>query len=77
MEKKGELFNQLAIITDLLENINIESENKMILIELKKEPFEEVFEKVQTKFGKKKGKPGKSFNISIGTIDVVFNMNNV
>jgi len=77
MEKKGELFNQLAIITDLLENVNIESDNKMIIIELKKQQFDDVYEKVQTKLGKKKGKPGTSFNISIGTIDVVFNMSNV
>ena len=47
MEKKGELFNQLAIITDLLENVNIESDNKMIIIELKKQQFDDVYEKVQ------------------------------
>lgn len=77
MEKKGELFNQLAIITDLLENVNIESDSKMIIIELKKPQFDEVYEKVQTKLGKKKGKSGTSFNISIGSIDIVFNTSSV
>jgi hypothetical protein len=40
MEKKGELLNQLAIISDLLENINLETQSKIIVIELSKTEFE-------------------------------------
>ena len=40
MEKKGELLNQLAIISDLLEKINTETISRTIVLELNKEEFE-------------------------------------
>ena len=35
MEKKGELLNQLAIISDLLEKLNTNTESKTIVLKLK------------------------------------------
>ena len=77
MVKKGEILNQLAIISDLLENINLETQSKIIVIELSKTEFEKAFNIIQKKYGRKMDTPKDSFNISIGTVDIVFNMSNV
>ena len=34
MEKKGDILNQLAIISDLLEKVNVRVESKTIVFEL-------------------------------------------
>ena len=47
MEKKGELLNQLAIISDLLEKINTETISRTVILELNKEEFEKSFELIQ------------------------------
>jgi hypothetical protein len=75
MEKKGELLNQLAIISDLLEKINLDTNSRTIIIELNKTEFENVFNLIQKKYGRKMDTPKDSFNISIGIVDIVFNMN--
>ncbi len=77
MEKKGDLLNQLAIISDLLEKINLESKSQTIVIELSKMEFEKVFEAIQKKYSRKMEKPKDSFSISIGVVDIIFNTNNV
>ena len=40
MEKKGELLNQLAIISDLLEKANINSITQTIMFELDENDFQ-------------------------------------
>jgi len=77
MEKKGEILNQLAIISDLLENANIESKSSTIIIELNKVEFEKTFEIVKKKYSKKIETPEDTFTIAIGNVDIVFNMSNV
>ena len=77
MEKKGELLNQLAIISDLLEKINTNSESKTIILELPESDFKNAFDTVQKKYNRKMEKPKNSFSISIGEVDIVFNMSNV
>ena len=77
MEKKGELLNQLAIISDLLEKINTETISRTVVLELNKEEFQKSFELIQKKYGRRMDKPESSFSISIGGIDIIFNMNNV
>ena len=49
MEKKGEILNQLAIISDLLEKINLETESRTIILQLPKKDFEDTFEIIQKK----------------------------
>ena len=73
MEKKGDLLNQMAIISDLLERINADTESRTIVIELNNDEFNRVFELIRKKNGAKKEKPKNSFNITIGTVDIVFN----
>ena len=43
MEKKGNFFNQIAIISDLLEKINLESESRTVIFELKEDEFNRIF----------------------------------
>ena len=39
MEKKGELLNQLALISDLLEKANVDAKSKTVIIELDEKNF--------------------------------------
>lgn len=77
MEKKGELLNQLAIISDLIEKLNTETESRTIILEMNEEEFLKTFQTIQSKYGRKMDKPKDTFSIAIGTVDIVFNMNNV
>jgi hypothetical protein len=77
MEKKGELLNQLAIIVDLIENINADTKSSTIVFELSKMEFDRVFEYMEKKYDRRAEKPKNSFNITIGGVDVVFNTSNV
>ena len=72
MEKKGDLLNQLAIISDLLEKINANVVGKIIIIELEKEHFDTVFNLVQKKYNRKMDIPDETFRISIGEVDIIF-----
>jgi len=76
MEKKGELLNQLAIISDLIERININTESATIIIEQKKEDFEKSFIEIQKKYGIKTEKPDDTFQITIGEVNIIFSTNN-
>ena len=77
MEKKGELLNQLAIISDLLEKLNTNTESTTIILNLKEEEFLKAFDLIQKKYGRIIDKPEETFTISIGEVDVIFNMSNV
>jgi CRP-like cAMP-binding protein len=77
MEKKGDILNQLAIISDLLEKINAETKSTTIVLELSNQEFLKAFDTIQKKYGMKMEKPKDSFNIRIGLVDIVFNTNNV
>jgi hypothetical protein len=77
MEKKGDILNQLAIISDLLEKINAESKSTTIILELSNQEFIKAFDTMQKKYGMKMEKPKNSFNITIGSVDIVINTSNV
>jgi hypothetical protein len=77
MEKKGDLLNQLAIISDLIENINTNMVSSTIIIEQDKENFDRTFKEVQKKYGIKTEQPDDNFQITIGFVDIVFNKNSV
>lgn len=77
MEKKGEMLNQLAIISDLLEKINLEVTSKTVVLLLNEDDFISAFDTIQKKYGRKMDKPNKTFTITIGEVDVVFNMSSV
>jgi hypothetical protein len=77
MEKKGDLLNQLAIISDLLEKININVESSTIVLELSKPEFDNTFELIQKKYSVKMSKPKNTFTINLGVVNVVFNTSSV
>lgn len=74
MEKKGEIFNQLAIISDLLENINLESESKSVIIELNGNEFEKLFKKIIKKTKSQSDMDETTFTLKIGYVDFVFTL---
>lgn len=77
MERKGDLLNQLAIISDLIEKLSIERVSSTIVLELSKEEFNYSFDYIQKKYGRKTEKPEDTFSITIGFVDIVFNKNSV
>ena len=76
MEKKGEILNQLAIISDLLENINLIAESKSVIIIVSKNEYYKI-SKIVEKKTKSKLNRNEKFSIKIGDIDFIFSMNNV
>lgn len=77
MEKKGDLLNQLAIISDLMEKINAETKSATMIFELSNTEFEHVFDTIQKKYGRRMDKPKDTFTITIGQVDIIFNTSNV
>ncbi len=77
MEKKGDLLNQFAIISDLLEKINANTKSNTIVFELSKMEFDRVFDYIEKKYNRKSDKPKNTFTITIGVVDFVFNTSNV
>jgi len=67
----------LAIISDLIEKLNSETESRTIVLEMNEVEFLKTFQIIQNKYGRKMDKPKDTFSISIGTVDIVFNMSNV
>jgi hypothetical protein len=76
MEKKGEILNQLALISDLIENLNADIKSNTIVFEVSKVEFERILEIIEKKYNRKSQKVKNSFTLSIGKIDVVFNTSN-
>ena len=76
MEKKGDLLNQLALISDLIENLNADIKSNTIIFEVSKVEFERVLEVIEKKYNRRGQKVKNSFTISIGKIDVIFNTSN-
>lgn len=77
MEKKGDLFNQLAIISDLLEKANIDSTSQTILLELPEAEFYRIYRMVKSKVKQTTGEPEDTFNVRIGYVNIIFNKSNV
>lgn len=77
MEKKGDIFNQLALISDLLEKINLNSTDKTVIIDLNKVEFDNFYKLVTSKINLVKADVDNKFSLKIGDINFVFNKNNV
>jgi hypothetical protein len=79
MEKKGEILNQLAMISDLLEKANLESKSMNVTIALEEKEFESMIKKIATKIKMSPTYPYEikdTFSIKIGEIEFVFNKSN-
>jgi hypothetical protein len=77
MEKKGEILNQLAIISDLIERLNVNTKSNTIVLEVSKSEFDSVFEYIEKKYNRQSEKPIDKFTITIGKVDIVFSTNSV
>lgn len=86
MEKRGDIVVQLALISDLMEKMNIESDSKSIIINLKNEEFFRVhslitkkfqFDSNQTKNKKQTKLIDNKFTLEMGEVVIVFNNYNV
>lgn len=77
MEKKGDLINQLAIISDLLEKANIISQSINITFELENTQFLSVLDILQIKNGNFIDKTINTITVTIGVVDITFNKSNV
>jgi len=76
MEKKGELLNQLAIISDLLEKANINTVSTDVNFYLNETDYYHIYDVVENKYGIKMGDVAENFTVTIGFIDFIFNKNN-
>ena len=74
MTKKGDLLNQLAIISDLLEKINLETETSGIFSSLTDEKFDEVKNYLveKTKTPPNLHNNEKTMYVYIGDVQIVF-----
>jgi hypothetical protein len=77
MLKKGDLLNQLAIISDLIEKLNSDIKSNTLVFEVSNTEFEEVFHYIEKKNNRKSELPKDKFTITIGKVDIVFSTNNV
>lgn len=77
MEKKGDLINQLAIISDLLEKANLVSKSTNVIFELDSTHFLSVLDTLQMKNGNIIDKTIDTITITIGVVDITFNKSSV
>ena len=77
MEKKGDLLNQLAIISDLIEKVNADIKSNTLVFEVSKTEFDNIFEYIEKKYNRKSEKPKDRFTITIGVVDIVFSTSSV
>lgn len=73
MEKKGDLLNQLAIVSDLIEKLNINTVSNAIVLEVPEVDYYKTYDYVSKKQNRRTPNPGKSFTIKMGDVDIVFN----
>lgn len=75
-EKKGELFNQLAIISELIENVVLESKGTTVIFYVDDEEFKKLYEKVVKKSKSKSEKVDDTFSLKISSVQFMFSKNN-
>lgn len=67
----GDVMNQLGIISELLDNVNLESNNVTVEFDLPSEEFDELHEKVIKRRGFLQI-PKKTFKLNISGIEFTF-----
>lgn len=77
MENKVELLNRLAIITDLIERLEINSQNNVVSFDLEDENFNKLFDSLGSNSGRRTERPKDKFKVGIGAVEFVFNKNSV
>jgi hypothetical protein len=77
MTKKGDLLNQLAIISDLMEKLNANIKSNTIVFEVSKIEFEKIFQYLEKKNNTQNEIPKDKFTITIGNVDIIFSTSSV
>ncbi len=75
MEKKGDILKQLAIISDLLEHININTLFTSVVFDMDNKDFNEIYEKISKKTSVGSTNLDNVFTVKIGEVNFVFNKN--
>lgn len=76
MTKKGDLLNQLALISDLVEKLNADMKSNTIVFEVSKLEFDRIYQYIEKKNNRKSVTAKDRFTITIGVVDIVFSTNN-
>jgi hypothetical protein len=77
-KKKGDILNQLAIISDLIEKVNIEVRNSTVLFEVDDEQYDELKEYLNSKYDEEiEEDDSGTFSISLGEVVFLFSKNSV
>ena len=77
-EKKGDLLNQLAIISDLIEKVNVDTNNSTVLFEVNEDIYEESKEYLDTKYDQDiEDEDNGTFSIALGDVVFLFSKNSV
>lgn len=74
--KKGDFFNQIAIITELIEQCNINSVNSTLIFELESQDFYRFYRLVQQRANEEVDEFTTMFTMKIGDVEIIFNMSN-
>lgn len=75
MEKIGDLFNQFAIISDLIEKADLNFKETTLTFNVSPEEFQRIYKLVTQKANFSIGTPKNRFNMVIGKVNVVFDKN--
>lgn len=76
-ENNGDILNQLALISDLIEKLNLNTISKTLMFTLDKNEFLSMFTLIENKYGKKTTQPTDTFEMTIGFVTIIFNKSNV
>ena len=76
-ENNGDVLNQLALISDLIEKLNLNTMSKTLVFTLDKNEFLKMFTLIENKYGKKTTLPTDTFEMIIGLVTIIFNKSNV
>lgn len=77
-EKKGDLLNQLALISDLIEKVNVDTNNSTVLFEVNEGIYEEIKEYLDTKYDQDiEDEDNGTFSIALGDVVFLFSKNSV
>jgi len=78
-EKKGDILNQLAIISDLIEKVAFDFNGGTVFYELTEEEYDKILEYIKIKFdgNEVEETDSNTFSILIGDISFMFSKNSV
>ena len=71
-EKKGDILNQLAIISDLIEKVAFDFNGGTVFYELTEEEYDKILEYIKTKFDGNEVEETDSNTFSILIVDISF-----